>query len=216
MATLISVENTTSDHPAKELAEKSSEFQGKATTSKSKSSSKTRKNSQSRKSASSSTSHKFRRKRTLKRKPSFHEFTDADRKYIWAAYKLGAFGDIGTQQEFDARLALYLSMNDKLYIFEAPTPRGRIPVGLVAGKFMGPVIWLVDAVWFPWASDRNKYESMVNLFQETRKHYVALFTCTIQDLKFYEKVAKHGVIRRVGTLHDIADDKLAQWQTRKL
>ena len=106
-------------------------------------------------------------------------------------------------------------MNDAVYIFEALTKRGRIPIGMVTGKFVGGMLWLGDAIWFPWASSRNKYESMVNLFNEVRKHYVGIFTCTLDDKTFYESIAKHGVIRRVGTLYDVAEDKLAEWQTRK-
>ena len=106
-------------------------------------------------------------------------------------------------------------MNDFLYIFEADTPKGRIPVGMLTGKLLGPMLWLGDAVWFPWTSSRNKYESVVNILNELRRHYVAVFTCTLKDKKFYENVARHGVIRRVGTLYDITEDKLAEWQTRK-
>jgi len=106
-------------------------------------------------------------------------------------------------------------MNDVMYVFEAETNRGRIPIGVLTGKLMGPILWLGDAIWFPWASSRNKYESMVNIFNELRRKYVAVFTCTLDDKKFYEKVARHGVIRRVGTLYDISEEQLAQWQTRK-
>jgi len=127
------------------------------------------------------------------------------------------FGEVEDpkQEEFNNKLNLYLAMNDVMYVFEAITPRGNIPVGILTGKLLGPILWLGDAIWFPWASGRNKYESMVNLFNELRREYVAMFTCTLGDKNFYEKVARHGVIRRVGTLYDITEDRLAQWQTRK-
>ncbi len=106
-------------------------------------------------------------------------------------------------------------MSDVLYVFEAKTKKGIIPVGMVTGKLTGPMMWLGDVIWFPWASSRNKYESIVNFLNELRRMYVGLFTCTLGDKKFYENIARHGVIRRVGTLYDITEDKLAQWQTRK-
>ncbi len=130
---------------------------------------------------------------------------------------MGSFGEVEdpSQGAFDQKLALYLAMNDVMYVFEVQTNKGRIPVGVLTGKIMGPVLWLGDAIWFPWTSSRNKYESMVNMFNEIRRKYVALFTCTMKDRDFYDAVARHGVIRRVGTLYDITDDKLAHWQTRK-
>jgi len=110
---------------------------------------------------------------------------------------------------------MYLAMNDVMFVFEASTSKGRIPIGVLTGKLIGPLMWLGDAIWFPWTSSRNKYESMVNIFNELRRQYVAVFTCTLNDKSFYEKVARHGVIRRVGTLYDLSEEPLAQWQTRK-
>ena len=87
---------------------------------------------------------------------------------------------------------------------------------MIAGKLMGPVLWLGDATWFKWASSRNKYETIVNLLNEIRKNYVAVFTCEYHDLEFYTCVAKHGVIRRVGRLSDLLESGDAPFfQTRK-
>jgi len=175
--------------------------------------------SQSPKSASDSKSRvKYRLKRTLRRKPKFHEIEQADVKYIWAAYKLGSFGeqtDI-TQEEFNLRLFQTIEETDRTYIFVAPTNNGTIPVGMVSGTFNGPIFFVGNALWFKWASDRNKLESAVHFLNELRKEYVVVIHNHMDDKQFYEVVAKHGVIRRVGRLYDVFEDCPAQiWQTRK-
>jgi len=131
--------------------------------------------------------------------------TADDRKYVWAAYKLGTFGpDISADTKvFTKQLNEFLALHNIEYIVESVTPKGRIPVGMIGGKFMGPILYLGDMTWFPWASDRNKMECMTNILNELRKHYIVMFYCSMDDKNFYINIAKHGVIRRVGTIYDL-------------
>jgi len=98
----------------------------------------------------------------------------------------------------------------------AETPKGRIPVGVVGGRFTGPLLFLGSMIWFPWASKRNIYESVVNTLNELRKEYLILFHSSMEDKEFYVNVARHGIIRRVGTVHDVYEDgPAALFETRK-
>ena len=175
--------------------------------------------SQSRKSVSASKLPvKHRLKRLLKRRPGFHKIGIGDMKYLYAAYKLGSFGEIENigQAEFDARVSDYLGLTDLTYVLIAQTANGKIPVGMFSGNFNGPIFYIGSALWFKWATDRNKLESAVYALNEMRKDYVVVMHNHRKDQKFYETIAKHGVIRQVGRLFDVYEDCPAQaWQTRK-
>ena len=110
----------------------------------------------------------------------------------------------------------YLDETDRTYILVAETNKGKIPVGMLSGRFNGPLFFVWNAAWFKWATNRNKYETVVNALNELRKDYVVIMHNHMDDKKFYEIIAKHGVTRQVGRLFDVYDDCPAQeWQTRK-
>lgn len=141
-----------------------------------------------------------------------------DRKYAWAAYKLGAFGPdrSSDSQAFNKQLDDYLRLHDVAYIVLAKTDKGKIPVGMIVGKYMGPLLYLVDTTWFPWASSRNKLESIAKLLNELRRQYIVMFFCGIKDKDFYVNIARRGVIRRVGTIYDLLiEGPSPLFQTRK-
>lgn len=199
--------------------ERKSESQGKARNSKSAQLSIQKTISPSRKSVSgskSSAKHKLRR--TLKRKPAYHQITSSDLKYLWAAYKRGSFADIPEmdQDQFNAEIERYLSLTDRTYVMSAKTGNGFIPIGIASGNFNGPLFFLGNALWFEWASDRNKLEASVNLLNDMRKDYICIMHNHMGNKKFYETIASHGVIRQVGRIFDVYEDCPAQvWQTRK-
>ncbi len=116
---------------------------------------------------------------------------------------------------FKREMSLYFSSCDKIYILEAITDKGRMPVAYVTGKFMGAVLFIETVVWFPWASIRNKYESAVHFFNKVRDGWVGVFYAPYEDKDFFNKIAQHGVLRRMGTLYDAFDDKVTLFQTRK-
>ena len=141
-----------------------------------------------------------------------------DRKYAWAAYKLGAFGPdrSSDSQAFNKQLDDYLILHDAAYTVLAKTNKGKIPVGMVVGKYMGPILYLGDTTWFPWASDRNKLEFISHLLNELRRQYIVMFFCNMRDKDFYVNIARRGVIRRVGTIYDLLTDGPSPlFQTRK-
>ena len=110
----------------------------------------------------------------------------------------------------------YLDETDRTYILVAETNKGRIPVGMFSGNFNGPLFFIGSAMWFKWSTDRNKLESAVNALNELRKDYVVIMHNHMDDKKFYEVIAKHGVSRQVGRIFDVYDDCPAQiWQTRR-
>lgn len=144
-----------------------------------------------------------------------------DLKWVWAAYRKGsldALSEYFTNDpgQFTAQWAALLEAEVYVWVMVADTLRGRIPIGLVIGRpFIDDVVIMGNFTWFPWASNRNVYESSVNLVNELRKDINMLFTVeqSAKDLAIW--VARHGIIRRVGTLHDMEDGPLAMFQSRR-
>jgi hypothetical protein len=131
---------------------------------------------------------------------------------------MGSFGEIEdiSQDEFRGRTGEYLDLTDITYTLIGQTKNGKIPVGLFSGKFNGPMLFIGSAVWFKWASSRNKIECAIHVLNELRKDYIVILHNHMKDKPFYMNIAKHGVIRQVGRFYDVYDDGPAQvWQTRK-
>jgi len=142
-------------------------------------------------------------------------YEEGDIKYFWASEKHS--GNETDPEDFAERLkATLFSYYDVGFTMEALTPKGRLPVGAVFGKYVGPFLWLGATKWLGWASERNKIESAVNLLNELRKDGLVMLYSNMADKDFYTHISKHGVIRRVGTIHDLIEDEpVALFQTRK-
>lgn len=77
------------------------------------------------------------------------------------------------------------------------------PVGFILGWVRGRVIEIGGMVWFPWASRRNIIEGAVNFFAKMRHEACVLEHAEEKDRDFFNMICRHGVMRRVGTSHEI-------------
>lgn len=150
---------------------------------------------------------------------------------MWAAYKKGCLVDIEpevfsdtsmTAEEFRAAFHDTVIRNyDAAWTLFAPSPKGHIPVGLVVGFWphqnqrIQPFMFLGAMVWFPWATSRNRIESAVNFFNEIRKEIQMVEFAKQKDKRFFEIICSHGLMRRVGTMHNVYDEPAAVFETRK-
>lgn len=137
-------------------------------------------------------------------------------KFLWAAYRVGAFDDIGIHNDMsgaDFRNALdeYLS------------ERSLTPLGFwIDGKMIGiGLFWVrgrcletADLLWFPWATPRKILESYVCFINKIRKEteestnrkYFVLEYAKEKDKKFFDTICKYGIMRRVGTSLEVYND----------
>lgn len=119
-------------------------------------------------------------------------------------------------QEFHREVVEFLLDNyDYAWVMEADTVKGRIPVGLVLGMNFGSMILIGDTQWFPWSSTRNKVESFANLLNSLRNHYHIVGYSKKSDMGFFNHMCRHGITRRVGTLHPLNGQEQAIYETRK-
>lgn len=154
---------------------------------------------------------KCRLSRTLKRFVEYRPMDDEHMRYVYAAYKKGALDELlepfteydMTPPEFrEAFLEHAVMYYDDMWVFYANSLRGEYePVGFVGTsrtKVRQPV-FIVNAIWFPWASARNRIESMVNWLNDRRREDIVTEYAQMKDKKFFEHICRHGIMRRVGT-----------------
>ncbi len=132
--------------------------------------------------------------------------------YVYAAWKKGALDWIEARdiEEFKAGfLDFVLSRYAEGWTLYGPSLRGRKePVGLGLAWRRGRVVEVADFVWFPWASARNKVETVTHLLDVLRKadhdegKVMVLVFSGQDDKRFYDHVCRHGVLRRIGTTHN--------------
>ena len=209
-ATIIQTETTTRKALSEDSKENPSPSPRGRTNSRSKSPTQAQVVSISRKSDSGSSPHP-RLTRTLKRNPKFHGLGEDDIKYLWVGYKKGIFSDI-FKEGLSAKEFSEVAVEYMLTAYTHAWVLGETPVGVVFGINVGPFVYLGSVKWFPWATKRQISEHLIGFLNLIRKELNCVWDCTEEDKNFYEYIARHGIIRRVGTLHSNNHAKL--WETR--
>lgn len=167
-----------------------------------------------RKSDSSSPRPTRERPDYLTRKPHYREFQPEDEKYFWAAYQKGAL-DIEpgmNKQQFHETLAAARDAADWFTLF-AGTSRGNIPVGAIRAM-IGERMMEPHVVWFPWASPRNKLESIANFLNESGRVWLVLVITRFAERAMYARLCEAGYLRHCGSIKGYyPDDDAAIYQT---
>lgn len=174
------------------------------------------------------------RRRTLRRRPRFRLARVEDLNFLYAAYKQGAFdfsrleAQIGeaigqlSLEQFAALLDRIAGAGVELYIgiarnAAAPNHGAEIPVCLCGiTRPDHPRHGVANVRWLPWATARNKVETTVNFLNEMRRDMVLEIVAQQADWKFYEHMARYGLLRPVGTFFERFEDGSPAriWQTR--
>lgn len=171
----------------------------------------------------------WRLKKTLRRRPEYRPIEDADCKFAWAAYRKGALASMGerfaagmTPEDFyDAFVDEIAKNYVAAWTLSAQTKRGMMPVGFVLGFYshpdpkLAPFMIVGDMIWFPWASARNRVEAAVGFFSAIRKEIPMVEYANDEAKPFFEMIAKHGIMRRIGTSFSVYPGQaVAVFETR--
>lgn len=171
---------------------------------------------------------KWRLKNTLRRKPHFRPLEMDDVRFVWAAYKQGALASMGEDfeagdmdpKEFAVRFHQEIFDNYAGSWAVFPSKKEK-PCGLILGFYshpeprLSPFMIVGDIIWFPWATPRNRIECAVKFFSEIRKTIPMVEYANEKARPFFEMMAKHGIIRRVGTMHNVyKEEKTTVFETR--
>lgn len=126
------------------------------------------------------------------------------------------------KSEFPQALMEYMEFNVLSAItFMAGDDLRVIGVGFFWPR--GRILQTADLIWFPWASKRNVLESYLNFANEIRNtthpesgnKYVVLEFCREEGEKFFTQMCRYGVMRRVGTSHEVhPNEKTCVYETR--
>ena len=115
-------------------------------------------------------------------------------------------GDLpeGIEQENFERFVLErLQFANGAWTLQAPVVgRGIIPVGLMTawvGARTPAHVREIHVTWFPWASKRNRVESLINFVHRMRTQFDLYSAVKMKDVKLFEYVCQHGIGRRMGT-----------------
>lgn len=173
----------------------------------------------------------WRLKKTLSRPVDFRPTERDDVRYAWVAYKKGLLLDMGGnftstdmsadefKQEFEVAIT---TMYHGAWTMMAQCAKGYMPVGIVLGFWSHPdpkfaVFMNVGSiVWFPWSTSRNRVEAALHFFNTIRSDFPMVEYAREKDKRFFEIMARHGVMRRVGTSHNIySGEPAAVYETRK-
>lgn len=161
----------------------------------------------------------WRLRKTLARKLEFRPIEKDDVRFAWAAYKKGSLAPMAgifAQQGMNAeefKIAfekIILTRYHGGWTLFAETHNGFIPVGFVLAFYshtdpvLSPFMIIGDLVWCPWASKRNKIESAVNFFSKIRNDIPMVdYAYGDTNKKFFEMLARHGIVRRIGTTFNV-------------
>jgi hypothetical protein len=83
------------------------------------------------------------------------------------------------------------------------------PLGAIFAISMGEFSVLTDLQWWPWTTPRNKVEATVSFLNKVKNEFLLLFYSDMKSKRFFEYVALHGIIRKVGHIHDLYKDEPA-------
>lgn len=173
----------------------------------------------------------WRLKKTLSRPVDFRPTERDDVRYAWVAYKKGLLADMGgkfvetnmTADEFKTEFEVVITtIYHGVWTMMAQNSKGYLPVGIVLGFWSHPdpqyaVFMNVGGmIWFPWATARNRVEAAIHFFNSIRSEVPMVEYAREKDKRFFEIIARHGVMRRVGTSHNVySGEPAAVYETRR-
>ena len=114
-------------------------------------------------------------------------------------------------KDFEEGLYNYLLLSDEVKTIESD----KRPIGIFMLKERD---WIIEphVVWFPWASARQKIESVTKLLDDIRRKpwdggfgpekKTAFIRSSKKDSKFFTHIAKYGILRRIGTSETLGPD----------
>jgi len=109
------------------------------------------------------------------------------------------------QDTFKGALGEMFSAFDTHYLMLARSEGEPRPVGMMSvidgGYRIEP-----HALWFPWASSRNKLESFLNFFNKIRVTRLAILYIPEKEIRIFQHLERYGVIQRRGTISRFFED----------
>lgn len=121
-----------------------------------------------------------------------------DLRYAWVAYKRGWNSIIQPgldANEFSIYLAQVLDRFNSVYLLHALSINNAlIPVGILA--ILGNGAAQPYIAWFPWASTRNKLETIICMIKEFKHSIKFLFYVNTAERNLFELLRSYKLVKR--------------------
>lgn len=125
-----------------------------------------------------------------------------DIKWLYAAYKGGGLAHFPPDlppAEFQEFAVAEITKWDGAFLLEARVEGHPKPVGMMVARVhqhrMEP-----HSSWFPWATGKQKLAAMAAFLNGVRREWLALVWCPPADEKFFLRIARYGILRRIGAV----------------
>lgn len=127
-------------------------------------------------------------------------------RWLWAAYQMDVWEEIFpknmNRDMFTEKLMELLGSVDMDWIIEVKTERGLRPVGIILGQFRAADRAVEPHVdFFPWATLRNKLETMAQYITDVGKQY-KIFVYTDKEDRFWKRIWKYRMLRKGCSIND--------------
>lgn len=90
-----------------------------------------------------------------------------------------------------------------------------MPAAIVIGASANGIIAIAAIIWMPWVSLRARLQSIVNWLNVMRRQSVIFEYAKQRHKRLFEHICRYGLMRRVGTIYDMAPEPIAFFQSRK-
>ena len=138
---------------------------------------------------------------------NFRLMSADDLKYAYAAHKMAIMDGMPRNAqpiEFNERFISGIEQMTEVYTLTIPNGEGRKPIGLVFTTLVDdpettPHI-LPKTLWFPWATNRNRFEAFTKWLAEMRLETMILISAPRTQHKFYIALCRRGIMRPIGTI----------------
>jgi len=127
---------------------------------------------------------------------------------VFLAYKHGAFEDFDPgleKEDFIRASAEKILQWDDAVILEV-----NKPVGLLAVNLLGTHA-LIRAFWFPWATPRNKIETVLKFILDHKKDVHLLGASN--EKPFFDQLFRYGCVRAIGTTLRWGDEPMTLYES---
>jgi len=145
--------------------------------------------------------------RIYARKPKVREIQNHHLRWLWAAYKLGAFAEVVPEglddNGFEEAIVDLLASVDFGWVIEAQGEEGLRPVGVVLGQSRAAGRGVEPHVdWFPWATTRNRLEGIAVFLRDVSKQLKIFVFAEEGDTRFWSWYNKRRMLVGGGRVID--------------
>lgn len=129
------------------------------------------------------------------------DVTEADIRWLWAAYKMGTYKEILPEHMnddmFTETVLDVIESSDLAFMIDGPGEDGIRPIGIVLARIFAKGNAIEPHVdWFPWATGRNKMEGSATFLRQVKRQFKIFLFIDQPNLKFWERICQYRLLTK--------------------